>query len=70
MCVTFFSHKVTIYYIFTGVNISLFSMSPFNSEHFQQQIFILHRTLSEEFINSEIIATQIALDTEDSENVT
>ncbi len=36
----------------------------------QQQIFILHRNLSEEIHNSEIIATQIGPDTENIANFT
>ncbi len=46
------------------------SLLPFNSETLQQPVFGLHRKLSENIPNSEIIATQIGHHTANCEHFT
>ncbi len=57
----------TVHWIeFTGVKVSLYSMSPLNSNTLQQQIIILHKNVS--LKNGAIIAAQKCPDTAKSEN--
>ncbi len=62
-----------LYYwvLFIGIKLSLFSLSPFNSEHFTTaNSYVIQKSIRKEITNSEIITTQIFSDIEISDNFT
>ncbi len=71
VCVDINVQLYTVYYVsFSGVKCLLFSLSSSQQNILQHQIFILDRNISAKIPNSEISATKICPNTENSETFT